>query len=183
MAKAKRARLARGKARAASRPSGIAEPTAEQFARGEWERAVVAYKRVPVIDTMLRRGQLNDDQHRRLTHYRDQAALADRSLTKSCLDIRVAGAAVTVGVPAAVLSAQLALARIERDLGARMALARAVAVDDVSLTEWCVAKFGGRERYDGKGTFIGMEPEGERKHGHIKVALLELRYAAGCIVA
>jgi hypothetical protein len=159
----------------------IAGPTLEQTRHGDYVRAGVSYKRVPVIDTMLTRQQITHEQHRLLAHYRDQAQLAERSQTKSCLDQRIGGGANDDYVPAVILSAKIETGRIERDLGSLLDITRAICVEDKTLTEWCVGIYGGRERYDGKGKFIAIVPNQEAVV--MKRALAEIRYAAGMIVA
>lgn len=151
-------------------------PTPEQMARGEFRSAGMAYKRVPVIETMLSRGQLNEREYIALSYYRDQASLADRSPLKSCIDFSVSGG--DNHPSAALASAMLETARMERDMGSVWPIARAVAVDDVSLTQWCIDEYGGRERYkDSK--CIAIVPITDNA---VSIALLELKMAAGRIV-
>jgi len=134
---------------------------------------------IPPIDTLRDAGKLTDDQHRALTYYRDQADMANRSPIKDSLNKTVGGGS-EFGLSAAVVSALLTVARIEKDMGSVRDIARAIAVDDMSLTAWCVKRHGGRERYDGKGRFVAVVPI--REEACMKQALLELRYAAGTIV-
>ena len=152
-------------------------PTPEQMARGDFHSVGMAYKRVPVIDTMLTRGQITDRQYIALAYYRDQASLADRSPLKSCIDFSVTGG--DSHPSAALASAMLETSRIERDMGSAWQLARAVAVDDISLTEWCIAQHGGRERYNSDGNVIAIVPMGYKS---VEFALMELKMAAGRIV-
>jgi hypothetical protein len=140
------------------------------------------YQRVPEIDRLRARNELDEREYQALAFYRDQAALAERSPTKSCLDQRISGTS-DIGLSGAVVSAILTTSRIERELGSLASLARAVAVEDKSLTQWCVDRFGGRERYDGKGKLIAIVPIGETTHDHIKMARLELKFAARRIMA
>lgn len=154
-------------------------PPSEQI--GSFETAGMAYRRVPVIDTMLARGQLCDDEHRRLRHYRDQEALAGASPVRSCLDVGVGGGGGDIPMTAAVLSAQLAVARIEKDLGSLSDIARAVAIDDLSLSQWCCRKHGSRERYDARGRFVAIVPVAESRV--VPIAKTELRMAARRILA
>lgn len=153
-------------------------PTPEQMARGDYHSVGMAYKRVPVIETMLTRGQITDREFVLLDYYRQQASLADRSPLKSCIDFSVTGG--DSHPSAALTSALLETARIERDMGSVWPIARAVAVDDVSLTEWCIRVHGGRERYGPKGNFIAVVPVSEKNV--ISMALLELKMAARRIV-
>jgi hypothetical protein len=153
-------------------------PTPEQMARGDFRSMGMAYKRVPVIETMLSRGQITEWEYIALSYYRDQASLADRSPLKSCIDFSVKGG--DNHPSAALASAMLETARIERDMGSVWQIARAVAVDDVSLTQWCIAEYGGRERYGPQGQCIAIVPV--REKSVIGIALLELKMAAGRIV-
>jgi hypothetical protein len=172
--------MGRGKKKKLVRADPRIGPTPEQAANNNFASAGMAHRRIPVIDTMLERGQLTDNEHRRLSHYRDQAQMAERSPIKSCLnDSRTGGD--HQGLGAAVVSAMLATGRIERELGSLLDIARAVAVDDVSLSAWCVAKHGGRERYNAAGEFVAVVPVAEKRV--MEVARVELRMAARRIVA
>ena len=159
-------------------------PTPEQGRHAVYVSAGMAHRRVPVIETMHARAMLSDSEYRRLAYYRDQALFAERSPVKSSLNI-VIGAAPgrpgsERGPSAAVASAQLTAGRIERELGSLADIARAVAVDDLSLSQWCVAKHGGRERCDASGDVIAIVPLSEKRV--MEAAKLELRMAAARIV-
>ena len=56
---------------------GRISPTPETMARAEFESAGMAYRRIAVIDTMLKRGQITERQHAALGYYRDTASTAD----------------------------------------------------------------------------------------------------------
>lgn len=159
-------------------------PTPEQASHGHYVSVFVQgekkYRRIPIIDQMLDRGDLLDREHRALSFYREQAQLAERSPVKSCLDDSKGGGTGGLTLSAAITSAIITTARIERDLGSLLDIARAVAVDDKSLSQWCVAKHGGRERYNDKGVFIAMVPVSEKINMH--AAKLELRHAAARII-
>lgn len=162
-------------------------PTPEQrtsFAtasfRSEDMTVKMIYRRVAMIDQMLERGDLQAHEHKALAHYRDQAHLAERSPVKSCLDDSKGGGATGQTLSAAVTSAIITTARIERDLGSLRDIARAVAVLDHSLSQWCIAKHGGRERYGKRGEFVAMVPIAEKRN--MDIAKLELRHAASRIV-
>ncbi len=189
----RRARLGKGHAqRQRADNDEMLGPTREQEARavyaveaspddaGRFDLRKKRMRRVPVIDTMLTRGELTDAEHRRLAHYRDQAVIAERSLTRSCLAERSGSGGGDASPSAAVVSAMIATGRIERDLGSLMDIARAVCVDDKSLSQWCIEKHGGRERYDGKGRFVAVVPV--REVEVLRIARQQLRYAAGAIV-
>ena len=157
-------------------------PTAEQQSHGNYTSAGMAYRRIPMIDTLRDVGKLSDDDHRRLTHYRDQDASAEVSLTKSCLDIREGGGGQGgMTLSTAALSAHLEVGRIERELGSLRGIARSIAIDDWSLSRWCCDRYGSRERYDGKGKFVAIVPVREKES--LAMALMELRMAARRILA
>jgi hypothetical protein len=155
-------------------------PTDAHANRASFVRDKEAYRKVPVIETMHTRGQINDAEYRALAFYRDQAGLAERSPVKSCLDNSVGGSG-DIPLSAAITSAVLTTARVERDLGQLAQLARAVAVDDRSLSQWCIDKHGGRERYDGAGKFIAIVPLREKQV--MAMAAMELKMAAHRIVS
>lgn len=132
-----------------------------------------AYCRKPVIRTLLADGTLDPRRYKLLAYYADQAALAERSPVRSCCDTSPRGGH---GPGVAILSAQIETGRIERGLGALRDIARAIAVDNLSLSQWCVHRYGGRERYGKGGKFVAIVPVNERKH--MEIARLELRMAA-----
>ena len=143
--------------------------------RSKGERMAKVRRLVPPIDTLLANDKITEDEHRALTYYRDQADMANLSPLKDSLNKSVSGGGGQ-GLSAAVTSAILATARIERDMGQLSDIARAVAVDDLSLNQWCIRKHGGRERYDSKGRFVCIVPVREVKN--VKIATMELRMAA-----
>lgn len=159
------------------KPDNRIPPTPEQSARGEYTSVGMAYRKTPVIDTMLARDQITPQEHQLLAYYRDQASLADASPLKSCIDFSVKGG--DMGPSAAITSALLETARIERDMGQLWPLARAVAVDDITIAQWCIDKTGGREKY-AAGKCIAIVPIGEERA--VKLAVMELRMAARRIV-
>lgn len=159
---------------------GYHAPTREAETHGSYIRAGIAYRRVPMIDTMLSRGQITTAEHASLGYYRDQASIAERSPVRSCLNRDVIsgdGGHISIAVQSAILQ----VARIERDLGSLRDIARAVAVDDTSLSQWCIDQNGGRERYDGKGKFIALVPVREREN--MRLAIMMIKMAAHRIVS
>lgn len=158
----------------------IIGPTPEQTRHAEYVRAGVAVRRVPAIDTLRDRQMITQAEHAKLAFYRDQALLAERSPTRSCLDDSVPGGDGTGSMSATVTSAMLTTARIERDLGALRDITRAICVEDMSLTEWCIRVHGSRPRYNGSGKLVAFVPYNERRN--MEAARAELRSAAGAIV-
>lgn len=158
------------------RPVKIASvgPTSEQQSRNNFQSAGMAYRKTPVIDTLLKRGKITKQQHDALAHYRDQATAADRSPIKSNIDftVRTGGNSRPIGYET---PQQTETKLIEAGLGRLQPLARAIAVDDVTISEWCVAQYGGREVRRGKR--VSIEPS----RSHVEAALYELRDIAGRI--
>lgn len=160
----------------------------EQMAMAKFERAGLAFRRTPVIDTLWDAGKLTEVEYTSLAYYRDQALRAEDDVAgQSVLApekiMGGGGGSSPVGgyIPASLIwtPAIAETARIERDLGSLRDITRAVAVEDVSLSQWCVARHGGRERYDGNGKFVAVVPVCEKRH--VEMARLELRHAAGRI--
>jgi hypothetical protein len=131
-----------------------------------------------VIDTLHDTGKLTEDEWSKLSYYRDQASLADRSPVKCGIDFSIRGEGHGPGV--SIMSAELETWRIEREMGALWKIARAVAVDDVSLTQWCITTHGGRERYDSSGTLRDIAPNGGKPVEDM--ALMEIKIAASRIL-
>ena len=151
--------------------------TAERAARNEFVSQGMARKLVPVIDTLRNGGFLSVKEWEALDYYRQQASLADKSPVRSCIDNSPRGGS---GPGVTITSAMIETGRIERDLGQLWDIARAVAVDDVSLAQWCISKHGGRERYDSDGKFVAIVPICEKRH--VEMARMELRMASHRII-
>lgn len=134
---------------------------------------------IPPIKQMFDARFLNDEEYRRLAYYADQAQLAERSPLKDSLN-RDRGGSGNGDLSAAVVSAILETARIERDLGALRDIAQAVAVREITIAQWCIERHGGRERYDGKGKLIAIVPYSETKN--VALARQDLKMAAHRIV-
>lgn len=168
---------------------GRISPTPEVMATGDFVSAGMAYKRTPVIETMLKRGQLTERQYAALGYYRDQASQAEDDAKRMSVmapekAMGGGGKGHPIGgyIPVDYCDspATLETARIERDLGILAPIANAIAVQDMSLSQWCIDQYGGRERYNGKGEFVAMVPNFEKRA--METAMLELKFAAGRIV-
>jgi hypothetical protein len=165
-------------------------PTPERMGHNDFgTRSGAAYQAVAPIRTLFNRDKLTPSQYDALAHYRQQAQQAEDDMREQGpLDpekIMGGGCGGSGGqrLPIGVLKETPAIhetARIERDLGPLWEIARFVAVEDKTLSEWCIRQHGGRERYDGKGQFIAIVPVAEKRV--MAEALLELKFAAGRIV-
>ena len=164
------------------------DATPERMAKGDavivealrtgQERMTKARRLKPPIDVLRDTHKLDERRHAMLAWYAEQVAIGERSPLKDSLNQdRYGGDAEP---SAAIVSALLNVARIERDLGSLLPIARAVAVDEIDLIAWCIREHGGRERLDGKGKFVCMVPVAESRV--MPIALLELCMAADRIV-
>ena len=171
MAKAKRKRNRGGVAKPVNdnQIEGKLKPTAERERKNVFRSMGMANRLVPVIFRLHEAGVLNDREFEALAYYRDQASLADKSPTRSCIDFSPRGGH---GPGVAIMSASLETGRMERDMGPLWSLCRAVAVDDVTLERWCIERYGSLNT---AGPLVA-DPQ------QVGIATLELKYAAGGIV-
>lgn len=177
----------RGPLQRQTRPQREMSPTPEQIGRAQFKRDVLThvetatrttgYRRKMVIAHLLDTEQITQSEYEALAYYRDQASLAEKSPVRSCCDNSPRSGH---GPGVAILSAALETGRIERDLGVLVDIARAIAVDDKSLAQWCIEKFGGRERYNSRGEFVAIVPVNEKRN--VAMARMEIRMAARRIV-
>jgi hypothetical protein len=125
-----------------------------------------AFRRVVMIDLLLKQEILDTAQHKALKHYRHHADVADRSPLKDSLNKAPGGG---TGIPSIeVLNAVRVAADCERAAGSLRDILRAVVVDDVSLSQWAMMRGGARQ-------------EGARIKPHKKqlaIAQLEIKMAA-----
>lgn len=193
---------ARNKRRRQSNPfvEAVIRPTREREAANDFRSAGAARRVIPPIETMFEAGKLTREQFAALDYYRDQANQAqdDAAESSSLAPEKVMGGgkvAVTSGtIPASLLAtpAMLETARIENAVAVLkpkveewrdydfVSILQAVARDDLTLTQWCIATHGGRERLDGKGRLVAIVPVAETRV--MKMALWALRTAASGIV-
>lgn len=161
-------------------------PTEHREAHNDFQSAGAAMRVVPVIETLLRAGRLSQAEYNALHHYREQAHRAEDDMAQESTlapqRVMGGGSAYSGGMIPRILMATPAIietARIERELGSLFRIARAIAVDDLTLTRWCIQQGGGVEKRKG-GVVVAMEP---RDPNGVKMAALELRFAASRIRA
>ncbi len=161
-------------------------PTPEQRAKGVFvqggnlatsatERAGLAYRRKPVIDTLREEHKLTQRQYDGLSRYRVVALAAERSELKSCIDFSVRGNGEDrrhFG-----LRMNIELGRLETDLRGLLHIARSVAVEDETLSAWAVRQCGGKERL--RGAVVSIEPSSQA----FNRAWMDLRMAGEWLAA
>ena len=155
------------KTRKKSTDSRFLRPTEAREAHNDFQSAGAARRVVPVIMQLHRKDVLTQEEFEALAYYRDQASLADRSPTRSCIDFSPKGG---YGPGVAIMSAQIETGRLEKRMGPLASLVRAVAVDDMTLEAWCLQRYG------------SMSPDVPVPDpALVGIATLELKYAAGGI--
>lgn len=160
-------------------------PTEAREAHNDFQSAGPAVRVVPVIDTLLKQKRLSQAEYDALNHYRTQAHQAEDDIAQSgTLDPQrmMGGGGCFSGagkIPAHLLRWSPAIeecGRLERELGSLLDIARAVAVEDVTLTRWAIQQGGGIEaKRSGRADIVPVDAAAE------ELAVMELRFAAGRI--
>ena len=156
----------------------LVAPTDEQMAQGIFVRAKLAYRRLPVIDVMYNAGHLTERQYAALCHYRNMAIAQDFSPARCTLDRTPRGGGG--GMPPYILRAILEVSRIDKTIGPLCDIVRAVAVQEQTVSQWAMAKYGSvmRQRESKSGKMVTwFEP---RSAAH-KNAMDDLRTAGNKI--
>lgn len=158
------------------------EPILEKARNGRNVEIGKHYRRVPMIDTLHAQGLFSNDEYKALKHYRHHADIADRSPLKDSLAnlMRISSGSGN-GPTVTMLNAVRVRDDIERAVGSLVDILRAVVVDDVSLSQWCIARGHSaekcRERKKGRVCAI------EATEGALRIAQLEIKIAAGRVEA
>ena len=148
-------------------PITIAEPTPEQQAKGVFLRLTIAYRRIPVIDTMAQTGKLSRRQFDGLARYRDVAIAEERSPIRDSLDKALHGRGGSDG--AGHIRTAYELVRLEDALGSLYSVARAIAVDDTTVSQWAARR--------------GANSDGTAKRCELDAAMLEIKMAGERLAA
>lgn len=148
MAKAKRKKV---------EPIQIETATPEQLDKGDFRRIGMHYRRVPVIETLYGECKLTSRQFNGLARYRDVAVAEERSpiedsvgkLLRNCVGGGGDGSDFALRIA-------IELGRLERALGSLRDVARAIAVEDMTLSAWAMKRHGSHERI--RGNVVKFEP-------------------------
>lgn len=152
-------------------------PTDEQAERYEYERHTLAYRRVAVIDTLRTTGKLTQRQFDGLARYRDIGLKCERSeIMDSCARLLHVAGHDAGGMSPSTMRAMSELGWLERELGSLRPIARAICIDDMTVSEWAMCDGGSvmRER-DGRGSSVIRWFEPRRKY--LQAAMLEIQMA------
>ena len=132
-----------------------------------------AYRRRAQIDVLAEQGMFTRDELKALHHYRHHADLIARSPTRDSLCLmRGSGNGPTI----TALNAAFIVRAIEAAVGSLVDILRAVAVDDVSLSQWAIRRAGAlevrRQRQGRVVTYI------EPRQRALAIAKLEMKMVA-----
>lgn len=130
-----------------------------------------AYRRKPIIETLHDMALFSDAEFKALKHYRHHADIADRSPVRDSLNMMRNGGSGS-GPTIEMLNAVRVRDDIDRAVGSLIDIFHAVVVDDVSLSQWAIAKWGAVEKVRKGKTII------EPKTGKVAIARLEIQIAA-----
>lgn len=148
-----------------------AVPTNEAMRHGDFERAGIAYRRIPAIDTLRNREVITIREHVALAHYREAFIACEKSSTRSCLDNSPKGSGA--GPSPSALRSALKLARLEGALGALTPITRYIAGEDNSLSQWAIKQGGCK----GSGHPVCLP-----KSKELELARIDLKFAASRLI-
>ena len=155
----------------------VAYPTPERISGHETRREGMATRIVPTIDTLRNRERITEAEHKALGHYADQKCIADGSPLKDSIGRLLSPSGGDGGyLPAAVVSARLRVAYLERELGQLRTIAKAIAYENITLTEWVCRQGEGRIKCEVIDGVKVCKPYADSRF--YEYALLELRFAA-----
>lgn len=150
-------------------------PTEQRLAHNDFQSAGAAMKLISPIDKLYDANVLSERQFNALVRYSDVANAAERSEIKSNIDFSVYETGE--GLPHFGVRMNIELGRLERELGSLREIARALCVEEISLSQWAMRKNGSVERKrPGKGGELIVWHEPSKKA--LGMATLELRVAA-----
>ena len=139
-------------AKAKRKSLNIIAPPTEQI--DAFERVTLAYKRVIAINRLRQTGTINQRQYDALSRYRDIAIAQERSYARDSLDKALHGRSNGTGLPPSCLRNAQELKWLDSHLGAFQPIAHAIAVDDLSISQWAMKQAGAIERTTGKVTYF-----------------------------
>jgi len=177
--------MAKGRKRKAGKRDvvDIIGPTDQQMEHYDYERATLAYRRVPVIVTLADQGKLSQRQFDGLSRYRDIGIKCERSeIMDSCQRLLHVPGGDGDGPSLSTMRAYQELGWLEREMGALVDIARAICIEDMTLSQWAIRQGGSvmREKEGSARKIIRwFEP---RRAAH-KMALMDIRMAGERLAA
>jgi hypothetical protein len=155
----------------------IAKPTPERIAGHETHSVGKATRIVPVIDTLLKQGRINHDEHAALTRYADLSAHGNRSpIMDSITRLGHIRGTSDGGPTLRQLCTVDTVDYMARELGSLKPIVDAIAVESISLTEWLTRQGKTRIKCDTKRGVKKCAPYADKKW--LDIALMELKLGA-----
>ena len=142
-------------------PKVVVKPTIERLCKGSSRSAGLATKFDSPIERLRASNHLIQDQYEILQVYADQSRLAEKSPMRDSCDFTIRGNGGGEPSPA-IISARLATHEMEAKAGALVSILQAIVRDERSISDYCIERYGGRERYDHKGRFVAIVPRREK---------------------
>ena len=127
------------------------------------------YRRQPLFETMLARGEISREEAQALRYYRERFELSHFSLVRSCLLQRYGGA-VTGGSSPLALRAASEVDVMEAAAGLFLPAFRKVVIEDMSFNRIAMERYGSQEVKRGNVTRI--EPKSKQHTRRIKAEFL-----------
>ena len=149
-------------------------PTPERQQHNHFQNSGVGLARrvVPMIDTLRSTGRISESEWAALLYYRQQADACARSPIRDSCDFSPRGG--NGDSPIVRRSyAKGEVERMDRLLGNLRGIVQAVAVDDLSLTQWAIKEGGSKEEQ--RGDKVRMVP---KRPDLINYARWDLKFAA-----
>lgn len=171
----------------------IAEPTPEQMRHGSYAVQDVvdklpggkqislgkAYRKHRMLEKLARQGLFSEAEAKALRHYQHHADTAERSPVRDSLNKQRGGSGT--GPTVEYLNACRVRDDCERAAGQLADILRAVIIDDLSLSDWAIQRFGGVDKFyvrkGPKNTTIKVH-EIRAKEEALKQAKVDIRMAA-----
>lgn len=156
------------------RDAFLVEPVHDRTPNGGLNLKGMAYRRRPMIDILYEAGAFTESQHKALRHFRHHFDMIDASPVRDSLNRERGGSGN--GFSFSALNAAYIVSACEQAVGSLADILRAVVIDDQSLSQWAMAKFGSSERrrqHRGREITV-IEP----KPGTLEIAKFDIRMAA-----
>jgi hypothetical protein len=134
----------------------LVEPVVEQSRRFRYEPHNVTdkgqivgrvYRRQPLFETMLARGEIGREEAQALRYYRERYELSHQSLVRSCLNPTIGGNSRDYfgGLSPLALRASQEVDYMEAAAGLFIAALRGLAIEDMSFNRIAIERYGSQQ--------------------------------------
>jgi hypothetical protein len=153
------------------------EPILEKNRNGRNVEIGKHYRRKRMVEVLCAQGLFSSEEAKALKHYRHHADIADKSPLKDSLAnlMRISGGTGS-GPTVNTLNAIRVRDDVERAAGSLVDILRAVVVDDISLTQWCVSR--GKSVEKCRARRAGRVCTIEAPESALRIARMEIQMAA-----